>query len=30
VLHAAASLESSSRYYAAEGQALEPTLVATY
>lgn len=30
VLHVAAGLESSRRYYAAQGQALEPTLVATY
>jgi hypothetical protein len=30
LLHVAAGLESSRRYYAAEGQALEPTLVATY
>src|SRR5688572_22324167 len=30
VLHAAAGLESSRRYYAAQGEALEPTLVATY
>jgi hypothetical protein len=30
VLHAAAGIESSRRYYAARGQALEPTLVATY
>jgi hypothetical protein len=30
VLHVAAGLESSRRYYAAQGQAPEPTLVATY
>ena len=30
VLHVAAGLASSRRYYAAQGQALEPTLVATY
>jgi hypothetical protein len=30
LLHVAAGLESSRRYYAAQGQALEPTLVATY
>jgi hypothetical protein len=30
LLHAAAGLESSRRYYAAQGRALEPTLVATY
>ena len=30
LLHVAAGLASSRRYYAAQGQALEPTLVATY
>ncbi len=30
VLHVAAGLESTRRYYAAQGQAAEPTLVATY
>ena len=30
LLHAAAGLESSRRYYAAQGRALEPTLVAAY
>jgi hypothetical protein len=30
VLHVAAGMESSRRYYAAQGRALEPTLVATY
>jgi len=30
VLRSAAGLESSRRYYAAQGEALEPTLVATY